>query len=403
MLKGIIHKTVNYLLVFALVGCSSNQIPDPITKLATMDDIIKGNYIAEVDEFLITDIETIYQLPKKNDYLLIDVRSKDISKIKMSENEWNEVKESLLFNNETIWPYDLPNGFKPKDILEESKHPALNISKIHKQGIKGNDISVAIIDGPLHIEHEEICDSIITYQKNNVYENYGSHGLLVSSVLAGKTVGVAPNSNIHYFASEPIKFVNGEKQVTFKPYVECIDHIIEMNKYLENPIRVISISIGFSKTEDEDSKEFYYAIEKAKKNNIEVFTTTTIENYKYGISGVKCDSGKNRDDYSNYYEVYPKSLSSYEKRIGVPCGGITVADMYGKHNYSYTETCGMSYSVPWLAGLYALCLEISPTISADEFLDLAYETGFEMNNNYLTHIINPENLLKRIIKDNSEY
>ena len=34
-----------------LIGCTSNIIPDPVTKLATKNEIIKGNYIADVDEF----------------------------------------------------------------------------------------------------------------------------------------------------------------------------------------------------------------------------------------------------------------------------------------------------------------------------------------------------------------
>ena len=85
-----------------------------------------------------------------------------------------------------------------------------------------------------------------------------------------------------------------------------------------------------------------------------------------------------------------------QKNIGVPCGSSTIADMYGKDNYSYSGTTGLSYSVPWLAGMYALCLQVDPALTAEEFFDVAYKTGYAIDENYLTHIIDPERLIQEI-------
>lgn len=379
-----------------LIGCTSNIIPDPVTKLATKNEIIKGNYIADVDEFTTYEIKKVNHLPEPIDGGYINVRTLDLSNVHLSKTEWNNKKEQLFFSDKTVWPNDLPSDFRPKEIIEQYKSPALNISKIHEQGITGDNVTVAIIDSVLHIEHEEIAGKIISYQKNNVYDRTAFHGVFVSSVFAGENIGVAPDVGIHYFASEPVEFIGDTSHINFDPFVECIDKIIEMNTYLENPIRVISISNGYHKNEDNTQNDFYEAIERAKENGIEVFTTTIAENYDYGLSGVKCDIGKDRNNFENYYEVFEDYLIPMQKNIGVPCGSSTIADMYGKDNYSYSGTTGLSYSVPWLAGMYALCLQVDPALTAEEFFDVAYKTGYAIDENYLTHIIDPERLIQEI-------
>lgn len=79
-----------------LIGCTSNIIPDPVTKLATKNEIIKGNYIADVDEFTTYEIKKVNHLPEPIDGGYINVRTLDLSNVHLSKTEWNNKKEQLF-------------------------------------------------------------------------------------------------------------------------------------------------------------------------------------------------------------------------------------------------------------------------------------------------------------------
>ena len=87
----------------------------------------------------------------------------------------------------------MPDGFNPQQVLENGKAPGLNIADLHTMGITGKGITVAIIDQPLNTEHIEIRDNIIHYESAGYPEHKEAqfHGTAVSSLLAGKTCGVA--------------------------------------------------------------------------------------------------------------------------------------------------------------------------------------------------------------------
>ena len=107
-----------------LIGCTSNIIPDPVTKLATKNEIIKGNYIADVDEFTTYEIKKVNHLPEPIDGGYINVRTLDLSNVHLSKTEWNNKKEQLFFSDKTVWPNDLPSDFRPKDTFNKLGYKA---------------------------------------------------------------------------------------------------------------------------------------------------------------------------------------------------------------------------------------------------------------------------------------
>lgn len=115
----------------------------------------------------------------------------------------------IRFSSKTKFPSadKMPDDFDPQQILENGKAPGLNIADLHTMGITGKGITVAIIDQPLNTEHIEIKDNIIHYESAGYPEHIEAqfHGTAVSSLLAGKTVGVAPDAKIVYFAAPGTK------------------------------------------------------------------------------------------------------------------------------------------------------------------------------------------------------
>jgi len=76
----------------------------------------------------------------------VDLRGYDVSGLDLRES-----LDSLLYashDSRTVWPPKgrMPEGFDPQALLETAKSPGLGVRKLHKQGITGRGIGIAIID-----------------------------------------------------------------------------------------------------------------------------------------------------------------------------------------------------------------------------------------------------------------
>lgn len=77
----------------------------------------------------------------------------------------------------------------------------------------------------------------------------------------------------------------------------------------------------------------------------------------------------------------------------------TFASFTAKNSYEYHAKNGVSATCPWLAGLYALCLQVNPELSYEDFINLAFETGASLNlenGSSLQTVVQPENLINAI-------
>ncbi|MDH4240904.1 MAG: hypothetical protein OEW48_15205, partial [Phycisphaerae bacterium] len=79
-----------------------------------------------------------------------DVRWKDLSKLDLSDKK--DLIPTLRFNQKTVWPQPdkMPPGNKPDKVLKDTMNPGLGVRRLHKQGITGKGVNVAIIDQPLY-------------------------------------------------------------------------------------------------------------------------------------------------------------------------------------------------------------------------------------------------------------
>lgn len=316
----------------------------------------------------------------KNDIWGYDVRSFDISKEDLSiVEDYND----LSFNSDTVWPDKLPKGFDPEQILEFNKNPGLGIRALHEKGITGAGVGIAIIDQALLLDHEQYKDNLMYYEKIHCSDPQAQmHGPAVSSIAVGKDIGVAPASKLYYIAETHGHFDNGKFEFDASIIADSILRVLEINKHLpENEkIRVISISRGYTK-DSEGYKKLTNATDKANDENIFVITTNTKIYYDFQLFGMNRDYLKDPDDFISYLPAgwianrFYSNPDLFQDNILVPMGSRTYAGCTGTSDYEIGHEGGLSCAVPWLAGFYALCCQVKPDITPQEFIEIIKSTS----------------------------
>ncbi|MBP1754535.1 MAG: hypothetical protein H6Q59_933 [Firmicutes bacterium] len=319
----------------------------------------------------------------KDEVFGYDVRSCDISGEDLSPvTDFND----LCFDTNTTWPKQLPEGFNPKKLLNDNKNPGLGIRALHKKGITGKGVGIAIIDQALLLEHEEYKDNINLYERIHCSDDTAQmHGPAVASIAVGKKIGVAPKAKLYYIASTFGHSTDSGYDFDASIMADAILRILEVNEDLpkEDKIRVISISKGYS-NRDNGYDELQAAIKKADEANVFVLTTSTGEYYKdFNLFGMDRDYEKDPEEVSSYepvswvaedYYSNPERYASYNFML-VPIGSRTIAGCTDTDDYALAHNGGLSWAVPWCAGFYALCCQVKPDITPQEFIELAYSTA----------------------------
>jgi subtilisin family serine protease len=361
---------------------------------------------------------------KSNDAYQIDFRSRDLSETDLSGKMDSIIYSS--FDSQTKWPKSLPDNFDPKAVMEMGKNPGLNIRKLHEEGITGKGVGIAIIDQTLLVGHEEYKDRLKCYEEiHNISENAMMHGPAVASIAVGKNVGVAPGADLYYIASIFGTYEDQKFNRDFTWMAKSIDRIVEINNGLpeDKKIRVISISSGCTRA-DIGYEEVEAAIKRANKNNIFVVHASLNSYGNIRFYGLGRDILKDPDIVNSYgLSVFDKSFSMslqsdngifdklrrFLKRksnqtIYVPMDSRTYASPIGNEDYTFSSVGGVSWSIPYIAGLYALCFQVNPNITPKEFWKEAGKTGDTINITYndkqyrLGKIINPQKLIESIKK-----
>jgi len=65
----------------------------------------------------------------------------------------------------------------------------------------------------------------------------------------------------------------------------------------------------------------------------------------------------------------------HSRMIFAPMDSRTTADPSGTGDYAFYRTGGLSWATPWVAGMYALAVQVDPSLTPEHFLELAMETG----------------------------
>ena len=275
-----------------------------------------------------------------------------------------QLLETMPFDSRTVWPEPnkLPEGFDPARVLEEGKNPGLGIRSLHKQGIDGNGVGIAIIDQPLVKNHKEYVNSIVHFEEIDVYGVPPQmHGPAVASIAVGKDCGVAPAAKLYYYAIPMWKWKNCQ------PYCDVINKILQSNKKLKpsERIRVVSISTGMF-SHWKDFTRWKETLRKAEQQGLLVVTCDTSA-INYGT--LTRIPGKDPEEPNSYRS------GRYGAGLLVPAGSRTTASHEGPEVYTYWTEGGMSWATPYLAGLAALAYQVDPEIEPKKIVELLLQTA----------------------------
>jgi serine protease AprX len=302
---------------------------------------------------------------------------------------------TLTFNERTNWSNKFTSKNLPNDLIELGKTPGLNIKSLHDKGITGKNITLAIIDQPLNLDHPEYKGKIIKYKNFCINNNSSMHGPAVASLLVGNNIGVAPDTKL-YYAAVPC----WERDAIYE--VNALKWIIEENEKLDDndKIRIVSVSAApSSQTRNKNNELWQPMVSLAKEKGILVIDCTQ-ENYNIYSSFYDVEDINNFDTLTPGFTndlVLPQDMKKYKNALFVPTSRRTVAEVYHDNVFSYTYcgVGGLSWGIPYLVGVLALGLQLNSNIKSEEAIKLLYENCY--NKDEACYIF-PERFIESILK-----
>ncbi len=333
----------------------------------------------------------------------VDLRGYDLSELDMTSAAADLAFSS--FDDRTVWPAAdrLPKGFDPNGIAETGRNPGLGVRSLHAQGITGRGVGIAIIDNPLLVDHVEYADRLRLYEEINVlpWQAAHMHGPAVASIAVGKTVGVAPGADLYYIGRWAMdilgSIIKGESAMDFTHDAKVIHRILQVNEQLpaDRKIRVISISIGWSSSQ-KGYQEIAEAAAEAKAAGMLVICSSVEAVHGFRFHGLGCDPTGGRDDFNAYrLASWGQHMYRSHDRLLVPMDARTTASPAGRDEYVFYGQGGWSWSIPYIAGVYALAAQVDPNVTPDQFWALAMKTGrtIQRNEGPLGPILDPVALI----------
>lgn len=309
-----------------------------------------------------------------------------------------EALYAVAFDTKTAWPSEakLPPGFNPSGVLEAGKDPGLGLRGLHKQGLTGRGVVVAVIDKPMLAAHREFTGRIKyveVYPGHEKNRTLHFHGAAVASILAGATVGVAPESSLYYFAVPD----NGKN---FPNYTEALNQILRLNATLPpaERIRVVSISDGFGPDEAQQPEKAAYleAVRKAEESGIVVIHCAEPYPLPFSVAGAM--PGRNRDDAESYDPwLMTTRLAPGQpptRDLLLPGDYRTTASNADTEAYGYWGEGGRSWTAPYLAGVVALGLQVNADKSPDDVRQALADTATETAKGL--RLVNPAGFIERM-------
>jgi len=287
---------------------------------------------------------------------------------------------TLWFNEKTIFPskdkMPADEKFQPEYILEAGKNPGLGVRALHEQGITGKGVNVAIIDQPMFIDHPEYKDKITEYTNMDESET-SMHGPGVTSLLVGENIGTAPGAKVYYYAAEFIK--DGDKWDA-TAYATALDMIVEKNENLPSGEKIKVVSISAAPTPLNGSmwingEKYLASVKKAQEAGILVLDCSD----EFGIIGA---CGYDFDSPEDVTLCRPGFMNnqgwSIPGHILAPIWYRTTAEQYyeGDFSYFYSGNSGLSWAIPYAAGVLAMGWQVKPELTADEIVLILRDTAY---------------------------
>lgn len=234
------------------------------------------------------------------------------------------------------------------------------------------------------------------------------HGSAVASIAVGRAVGVAPEADLYYIASA-LCGTGTPVRVDFACLADSVERVLAVNSLLPEgrKIRVLSMSIGWSQ-DDPGYAAIQAAAEDARAAGLLVVCSSIEAIHGVRFDGLGRGPLSDPDDPHSYLPGIWWAPAFYggEAREGallVPMDARATASPGGPDEYVFYRSGGWSWSIPYLAGMYALAAQVRPEVTPDLFWRTAMRTGTHIQ---VTHgagtqglgpILNPAALIAALL------
>jgi hypothetical protein len=341
----------------------------------------------------------------------VDLRSRDVSRFDCRDRLDDLLKAD--FDSGTRWPSILPPGFDPETVLETAKNPGLRVRELHRRGITGQGIGIAVIDAPLLVDHWEYKDRLKLYEEIHVPKGCRAqmHGTGVASIAAGATMGVAPGADLYCIGEQEGTSQGDQFQYDFTWLAKSIDRILDVNQRLprRHRVRVISISVGWVPDQN-GYPEISQSLQRARRAGVFVISTVLERTHGLAFHGLGRDPHQDPDSPTSYglgswwARGYLDGSRRFPTgtRLLVPMDSRTTASPCAANHFAYYADGGWSWVVPYLAGLYALACQVAPDVTPQMFWATAMRTADTLKIDHrgehldLGNIVNPVSLLEAL-------
>ncbi len=284
----------------------------------------------------------------------------------------------------TLWLNDSatfsgPSAKLAARVIEEGRNPGLGVRALHASGITGEGVLVGIIDQNLPgLDHPEYAGKVEKYKDfgtGQAADQGSMHGPAVLSLLVGERAGTSPGARV-FFAAVPSW--NGDA----KYYADALNWMVDESAKLAKGkgIRVVSVSAapsGKGSPFSMNGAAWDQAFAKATAAGILVLDCTE----EKGLIGPCYFSLEDRENPRVCKAGFP----------GVPYSGITTRDplraptsyrstaeayMTGSKAWQYTGRGGLSWGIPWAAGVLALGWQVDPSLGPKAIMGLMEASAY---------------------------
>ncbi len=337
--------------------------------------------------------------PKSTNSCQVDLCAQDLSAMNLQRNQpdlaW------ATFDDATRWPAagQMPAtaDFDPARIMAFGRNPGLGLRALHDQGITGRGVGIAIIDQVLPTEHPEYAGRLRLYEEaDDIFWPFNGakmHGTAISSFAVGRTIGVAPEADLYFIATQLgrvslralwQKFVVRSKipPTDFHVLARCVRRVLRINSQLppDRKIRVLAMAIGWH-PQQRGFDDITAATAEARAAGLLVICSSVSAVHGFKFHGLGRAPLADPDVFASYqpgqmWEArFARDPTEIKDRLLVPMDSRTAAGPNRKSSYVFYRQGGWSWSIPYIAGAYALAAQVKPAITPDEFWRIALATG----------------------------
>ncbi len=269
-----------------------------------------------------------------------------------------------------------------------------DIDMLHSKGIKGSDITVAVIDTGVYGNHIDLKDSLVKYidivNKRKIAYDDNGHGTHIAGIILGRGIirrgyykGIAPEARL---ISVKVLDKNGKGRI--QDVVEGINWILS-NKDRYN-IKIVNMSVGASNIDKRDEKILIEKVERLWDEGILVIAAAGNNGPERNSISVPGNSKKiitvgAYDDNKPVYVDKIQSMVNYSGRgptkecivkPEIVAPGYKI--MSCSNNGKYETRSGTSMSTPIVAGMCALLISKYPEITPKEVKKIMHDTAVDL-------------------------